>query len=360
LGKWFPPQRRWGEEAGTDVYRFGKSDGGRTVFSVERNGKPVLQSGAAPARPVLEVRGTKFDANDLRTTRLEGSVPTYKFDREVTAKLIRPPAPAFLTYTLDGSEPTATSPVAEKTVTLDRSVTVTAAAFLPDGTSEARNRVQFQLVKIPEAGLISSARFENWDGKAGATTLDKASTIWIAPGAVAEDRKNGRSIAVHRASAGDGLKPGLDVNVSRGPILAGLKVSGLRMRDNAITVGVRFKSDTADGKLFGKDGYNTFGKSYRTVSCSLQKGRLQASPGKISGGQVKPGEWNQVVLTADASAARLYLNGKLVGQGEGSQTLVTDALDFFSNHPAAIDEIRIYERVLTDEDIRRWNDVPHQ
>ena len=333
-------------------------------ISLRLGASPALASVTYPDGQTLALSAAEFRRAvqvDIRpeNSAEEGSTREIYGPTNISLKLPEG-RPATIRYTLDGTEPAATSPVAEKTVTLDRTVTVTAAAFLPDGTSEARNCVQFQLVKIPEAGLVSAARFENWDGKAGATTLDKASTIWIAPGAVAEDGKNGRSIAVHRASAGDGLKPGLDVNVSRGPILAGLKVSGLRMRANAITVGVRFKSDTADGKLFGKDGYNTFGKSYRTVSCSLQKGRLKASPGKISGGQVKPGEWNQVVLTADASASRLYLNGKLVGQGEGSQTLVTDALDFFSNHPAAIDEIRIYERVLTDEDIRRWNDVPHQ
>ncbi len=258
-------------------------------------------------------------------------------------------------YTLDGTEPTAASPVATKPIELNKSATITAAVFLPDGTSTASHRVDFHLVSIPESGLISSARFGNWDGKAGATSLDKASAIWIAPGSASGTGRNGPGLAVHRDAAGGAPKPGVDVNVSRGSVPAGLKISGLHMRENAITVGVWFKSDSADGKLFGKDGYSAFGKAYRTVSSSLQKGSLRADPGRVTGGRVKPGEWTHVVLTADASASRLYLNGQLAGQGDGSSTLVTDALDFFSDHPATIDEIRIYERVLTDEDIRRWH-----
>ncbi len=260
-------------------------------------------------------------------------------------------------YTLDGTEPTATSPVAGGTIPLDKSAVVTAAVFLPDGTFTARNRVEFRFVKIPEAGLVGSARFDKWDGKPGTTGLDTASVVWIAPGATTAEGRNGRALSVHSDLVQNALKPGVDVNVSRGAPLAGLKISGLRMRDNAITVGVWFKSNNADRKLFGKDGYSAFGKAYRTVSCALQKSRVTASPGRISGGQVKPGEWNHVVLTADASGSSLYLNGKLVGRGEGSATIATDALDFFSEHPATIDDIRIYDRVLSDEDIRHWHEA---
>ena len=71
------------------------------------------------------------------------------------------------------------------------------------------------------------------------------------------------------------------------------------MKENALTVGLWFQSDTANGKLFGKDGYNAFGKSYKTVSCSLGNGQLRADPARVGGGKVDPGTWNHAVLTAD-------------------------------------------------------------
>lgn len=94
-----------------DVYRFARTDGDRTVFDFTRNGKPALPNAAAPARPVLIVRGDRFDANELRTTRREGVAPVYPVpaDSGLTVAFERLPAPAEIRYTLDGSEPTAAS-----------------------------------------------------------------------------------------------------------------------------------------------------------------------------------------------------------------------------------------------------------
>ncbi len=258
-------------------------------------------------------------------------------------------------YTLDGSKPTGTSPEFRTDLTLSQSATVTAAAFLPDGSSTALHAADFRLVTVPEAGLIGSVRFDNWDGQTGATPLDSQSTVWISPGSKRENDGSLPALSVHRDKPPAERAAGVDVNVARAPVTAGLKLSGLKMRTNAITVGLWFKSDSADGKLFGKDGYSAFGKSYRTVSCALNKGRLQANPGRISGGEVKPGQWTHIVLAADGERSQLYLNGQPVASGEGSAALVTDALDFLSGHPASIAEIRIYERVLSDQDVAQWH-----
>ncbi len=262
-------------------------------------------------------------------------------------------------YTLDGSKPGPTSPVYEAPIKLDRSAVVTATAFLPDGTPAANGQVDFRLVAVPELGLVAKVGFADWDGKTGATKLDDLSGVWIAPGSVAGKAPFGPTLTVNGGAAGDGgkLKSTVDVNVARPVPAAGLKVTGLRMRENAITVGVLFRSHAGAGKIFGKDGYSAFGKAYRTVSSTLQGARVSAMPGRLSGDGFRPEEWNQVVLTADGKSSQLYLNGKLIAEGDGSMTLVTDALDFFTDHPADVGEIRIYGRVLPAKDIAQWHET---
>lgn len=258
-------------------------------------------------------------------------------------------------FTLDGTPPTASSPVFEGTLPLDRSAVVTAAAFLPDGSSTGQNQVTIRKVEIPEDQLIASVRFEGWDGKPGATTLGQAASVWISPGSTLVADGKLKALAVHRNEKPSAAKAPVDVNVSRPPSLAGLKISGLHMRDNALTAGVWLKSDSADGRIFGKEGYSAFGKSYRTASATLAKGKVQGRPGPLAGGAVKPGAWVHVVLTADANESRLYVDGQEVAKGDGSQTLATDALDFFAEHPGLIGEIRLYDRTLKPAEVARWH-----
>jgi hypothetical protein len=276
-----------------------------------------------------------------------------------TSVSIRLPAQrvGVIRYTLDGTSPTAESPKFQDPISVDRSTTVKAAAFLPDGTAVGANAVEFHLVRVPEAGLIASASFDKWSGETGVLSLDDRSTAWIAGGSQKVDLGGHATLAVHRQGKLLGSKAAVDINVARPTGTAGLKLSGLKMRDNAITVGIWFKSDTADGQLFGKDGLTAFGKRYRTASSSLVKGRVVGVPGGLSGGEVRAGEWTHVTLTANAKESRLYLNGSEVSRGQGSASLLTDALDFFSSHPAEIFEVRIYDRVLGPEDIRRLHDA---
>lgn len=251
-------------------------------------------------------------------------------------------------FTTDGSEPTATSPEFRKPVMIDRDTKVRAAAFLPDGVKAGGAQTAFRIVTLPEAGLISSARFRDWDGKTGATSLDSRSQVWVAPGAELE---NGTLVFF---PAGRGLKPSVDINVSRPVAKAAVKVSQLKMGADALTIGMWFRSDAASGSLFGKDGLTAFGKRYRTVSAKLEGGRIIASPGKLASEKVTPGTWAQVVLTVDPVESRLYVNGREVARGEGTNELATDALDFLDGHAAALGEFRVYERVLSQAEIARW------
>jgi hypothetical protein len=154
-----------------DLYRFARTDGGRTVFDFTRDGEPALANPAAPARPVLVVRGDRFDANEHRSTRREGVPPVYPIAAG-SGQLIafeRVPAPAEIHYTLDGSDPAATSPRYDAPVAVETSATLRARVIDPAWPGE--NRTGAELV----------ARFDARPAAAGLSVLpDKA-----APGLLA-------------------------------------------------------------------------------------------------------------------------------------------------------------------------------
>ena len=131
-----------------DTYRFVTTDGGRTVFDFQRNGQPALPNPAAPARPVLIVRGDRFDPNELRTTRREGETPVFPFAAEAVVAFERVPAPAEIRYTLDGSEPESSSTLYEAPFAVTTSATLRARVFDPAWPGENR------------ASAETTARFE--------------------------------------------------------------------------------------------------------------------------------------------------------------------------------------------------------
>ena len=260
---------------------------------------------------------------------------------------------AQIRYTLDGREPK--NPVYSGSLMISKSAVLSAVAFEDGHAITEPAQVRFSRVDVPEADLLGSLRFDRWDGKPGPADLKAGVDVWVAPGAISAPGRKGRAIALNRTAPGNEKHPAaVDVNLTHGAGLGGFKVTGLRMKDNAISVGLWFFSDDAKGKLFGKDGYNAFGKSYKTVSCALQGGQLRAGPGRVTGGKVKAGTWQHVVLTADGNALVLYLNGERIADGPGTPTLTTDALDFFSDHSGIVERVRIYNRVLPSEAIARW------
>ncbi len=150
------PETKWADNSlevvlggQRDTYKFATTDGGRTVFDFQRDGKPALPNPAAPARPVLVVRGDHFDPNDLRTTRREGETPVYPFADGIMAAFERVPAPAEIRYTLDGSEPGPSSALYEAPFAVKESATLRARVFDPSWPGENR------------AGSETVARFES-------------------------------------------------------------------------------------------------------------------------------------------------------------------------------------------------------
>lgn len=121
-----------------DIYRFARTDGGRTVFNFSRNDRIGLANPAAPARPVLVVHGDRYDAHDLRTTRRDGETPVYAFAGEITVAFERPAAPAEIRYTLDGSAPTADSARYAGPFVIRASAALRAAVFNPAWPGETK------------------------------------------------------------------------------------------------------------------------------------------------------------------------------------------------------------------------------
>lgn len=125
-----------------DLYTFGKTDRGRTVFARERDGKVVSRSDTVPAAPML--------VND-RTWTVDGNFPDtirkVLFNGETKVELDMPTVGTAVHYTLDppspdgsgaadGSMPTEKSPVYSGPIKLNKSVVLKAsakAAYWPFG-----------------------------------------------------------------------------------------------------------------------------------------------------------------------------------------------------------------------------------
>lgn len=256
-------------------------------------------------------------------------------------------------YRQDGSLPTASSPLCPASMSINQSTVLIATAFVQGQAVSAPVVAKFTKVNVPEFQRISKVDFNAWNGLCGDTQLDHGSRLFISPGAILDEGRQGRkAIAIHREA--DNSPSQLDGNLSRGLGGIGFKLADLKMKDNALTVGLWFKSATANGKIFGKNGYNAFGKSYKTVSCSLENGVIRVDPSRIKGGKISKGEWHHLVVSIDENEAVIYLNGVVQAQGRGCSTLATDGFDFFTQHSATVDRMSVYNRVLSAGDIEQW------
>ncbi len=108
----------------SDVYSFGRTDRGRTLLAMTRDGAAAAATPAGPAAPAVDtVFGWTPDRNDrdpVRTILLSGS-------GAVTLRASEPGVD--LRYTLDGSIPNAGSPRYAGPITIGRSCRLTAKTF---------------------------------------------------------------------------------------------------------------------------------------------------------------------------------------------------------------------------------------
>ncbi|MFZ4572606.1 MAG: LamG-like jellyroll fold domain-containing protein, partial [Bacteroidales bacterium] len=202
----------------------------------------------------------------------------------------------------------------------------------------------------PNAGLLGDITFDNWEGKSPYYPVKAKFQLWVNPTGKVIKSPLGKAFEINPEQSK--LVAAVDVNVSRGGMKPALKLYHLTLCDNALSIALWFKSDQKSGMIFGKDGYNAFGKGYKTISCSMDNGRIVANPGRLTGGRIEPGTWNFLVLSADEKQMSLYLNGEKVASGQGTKYISTDAMDFFMDHQAAIGRLQLFNRPLDDQEVK--------
>ena len=254
-------------------------------------------------------------------------------------------------YTVDGSIPNNQSSLFNGPVAIAKTSELIATAFKGNQAITAPVNVQFKLVTKPEMGSLGVIDFSKWDGVSRKYPTNASFKVWVA--SISKPIQSERGKTLEMQAMEDNM-PIVDVNVAKGGgIKPGFKLYDIKMRENALTVAIWFKTNEKNGKLFGKEGYNAFGKAYKTFSCSINNGRLQASPNRLSGGLVEANQWQFLVLTADESNMAMYLNGALVATAPGTKDLTTDALDFFAGHHALVDGVQLYDRYLEAAEVKK-------
>jgi hypothetical protein len=221
--------------------------------------------------------------------------------------------------------------------------------------AKLRRPAHVEVLPVPslEAGRIARFDFSQWDGRPGPTTLESRCRVWTADFTRAAEL-DGRRALVSAPVIGTSGPGGVDINMTRGSGRVPVKLHFLKMRDPEFTIGMWFRSETGEGRLFGKQGLTAFGKSYRTISVSIGGGRLLADPGKLGGGKVGVGRWHQAVLSATPTRLALYLDGQLLAEGPGAPGLSTDALDLLPDHPGALSAVSVYNRELSADEVVQW------
>ncbi|WOO39773.1 chitobiase/beta-hexosaminidase C-terminal domain-containing protein [Rubellicoccus peritrichatus] len=128
----------------TDVYTFGETDRERTVFTVERNGQRAGSIAYGPPTPKLATTlGWTPDRN------LNDEVREIVFNKEITVALEQPQLGSAINYTLDGSEPTMSSPLYNGPVTVNKTSTFKArtfARFWPHQKDNGSNTLKIELL----------------------------------------------------------------------------------------------------------------------------------------------------------------------------------------------------------------------
>ena len=253
-------------------------------------------------------------------------------------------------YTLDGSNPAIHGMLYKNPFYAVNSAKLKAVAFKNNKAVTDISLIQLDKVSSPQTGSLGLLNFNNWDEKKSYYQSKTKFKVWIDPAGRLSKGMFGKAIQVNTKDFL--MHKNVDVNVSRGSVNCGFKVYGLELLQNALTISIWINPNELNAKLFSKEGYNAFGKAYKTVSCSINNGQLFAMGNLLHGGKINTGVWQHIVLTVSEQESSLYLNGELVDSATGTKDIITDALDFLINTNASANNVEIFDRYLEKEEVK--------
>lgn len=307
-----------------------------------------------PDKQTVELNGYNIFRPVLLRTIINNEVCTqqfYEFYDTATLKFTYADSNAVIRYTTDGTEPTLHAAAYTQPISISENKMIKAAAFINGKAVTGVTTLACNKVVRPSKYSLGIIRFHQWNGQNSYYQSSGSYKVWIARQSVLADGINGKALSI---ANGELLQPrNVDVNVSRDKISSGFKVYHLNMKENALTVSLWFKTNELRGRLFDKQGYNAFGKRYRTVSCTVENGRIFGNGNKISGGKLALNQWQHLVFSVSETESAIYLNGVQVAKGLGTKDIATDALDFFTNMQAVVDEVELFDACLSDKEIIR-------
>ena len=139
----------------TDVYTFGKTDSGRTVMAMERDGKFITSTPAGPVTPILD---TPFDWTPDRNN--ESEPRKIIFDNETPVKFVHEPMGTVIRYTLDNTVPSLNSTPYTQPFTVKQNCTLKARTFAyywPYREDNGSETLEIRFEKINPAAAVNPA-----------------------------------------------------------------------------------------------------------------------------------------------------------------------------------------------------------
>jgi hypothetical protein len=288
---------------------------------------------------------------NIQPDNINVSNDTYEFFDNTSVQLYFNRKDVQIRFTTDGSEPTIQSTLYKSPINTQQSTILKAAAFQNNQQLTQTGTLQLNKANKPHVFSLGTLRFNNWDEKSQYYTTNTGFSVWLNNNVSLTKSSYGKSLQISVDASSE--HKNVDVNVSRGTSQSGFKIYHLNMRENALTVSAWFKTNDLNGRLFDKEGYNAYGKRYRTIDCTLQNGKIFGMGNRINAGNITMNEWQHLVFAASEDSISIYLNGVLVATAIGTKDITTDALDFFSNMNVVVDEVELFDAYLKELEVKQ-------
>lgn len=278
---------------------------------------------------------------------------SYEIYEKTKVKLALPQGrDALIRYRLDGKKPRSSDPIYKGPLTVDNDTVLTAAPF-KDGQQLAKaKKVEFKKLNKPQYLRLIECDFSK--STEWLTKSDQSTSIWVNPQSKIVKEGDFYSLAGNQNN-----KKGASASVSTNVNLNSksndaFKLEGLDMKKPALTIALYFRAvagEKASGTILSKQGYNAYGKGYKTINARLMSGKLRLDPGIIQSREKISNDWNVVFLTVSPEEFRIYLNNNLVAKDFGNTKMNTDSFDFFTKIPVNCRYVAVYNRILSERDL---------